>query len=62
MSVSIEPTESTTSQLIQRRVTSFFEFGLSSPPWMAYTFAERLRLQHYKLTIPIRICPTSFTN
>ncbi len=26
---------STTSRLIQRRVTSFFEFGLSSPPWMA---------------------------
>jgi hypothetical protein len=27
-----------TSRLIQRRATSFFEFGLPSPPWMAYTF------------------------
>ena len=28
---------SRTSQLLQRRVTSFSQFGLSSPPWMAYT-------------------------
>jgi len=30
-----------TSRLIQRRVTSQFEFRLPSPPWMAYTFCRK---------------------
>jgi hypothetical protein len=29
---------------IQRRVTSFFEFGLPSPPWMNYTLGVSWRL------------------
>lgn len=29
-----------TSWLIQRRATSLFEFGLLSPPWMAYTLGN----------------------
>lgn len=31
-----------TSRLVQRRATFQFEFGLSSPPWMAYTFAKNM--------------------
>ena len=27
-------------RLIQRRATFFFEFGLPSPPWMAYSFCK----------------------
>jgi hypothetical protein len=33
-----------TSRHIQRRATSFFEFGLPSPPWMAYTFAKNMKI------------------
>ena len=29
---------SSTRRHIQRRATSFFEFGVPTPPWMAYTF------------------------
>ncbi|MCU0777761.1 MAG: hypothetical protein MUF86_08845, partial [Akkermansiaceae bacterium] len=29
-----------TRRSIQRRATSFFEFGLPSPSWMAYTLDE----------------------
>ena len=32
---------SSTSRLIQRRPTSFFEFGLPSPPWMAYALSNK---------------------
>jgi hypothetical protein len=40
-----ETTTGTTSRLIQRRVTSQFEFGLPSPPWMAYTFAKKTEMK-----------------
>jgi hypothetical protein len=32
-----------TSRHIQRRATSLFEFGLPSPPWMAYTFRKDMK-------------------
>ena len=28
------------NKIIQRRAMSLFEFGLPSPPWMAYTFGK----------------------
>ncbi len=38
-----------TSRLIQRRVTSFYEFGLSSPPLMAYTLSRTRSLPPHLL-------------
>ena len=36
-----------TRRHIQRRAPSFFEFKLSSPPWMAYTFASKNECRDY---------------
>jgi hypothetical protein len=40
------PNQDRTRRHIQRRVTSLFEFGLPSPPRMAYTFALKKKAHH----------------